>query len=183
MSAFGEKLTLPAADATADPELRCALRTRSDARRLGRQIARVLEPGDLVVLEGDLGAGKTTLVRSIARGLGVPTTVPVTSPTFELVHELSGRMPVVHADLYRLQPGDDLSELGILARIGGDAVVLIEWGDRFAGEIGSEGLWISIDLGEGSARDCVLRGRGARGRSRLAALSSLLSGSSGSAER
>ena len=161
------------------PEIRQNMRSRRDAQRLGRLIARVLQPGDLVVLEGDLGAGKTTLVRSIARGLGVPTNVPVTSPTFELVHELPGRVPVVHADLYRLEPGEHLDELGLVPRIGGDAVVLIEWGDKFAGELGSEGLWISIDLGGGSERRCLLSGRGERGRARIEALSSLLSESSG----
>ena len=158
-----------------DPEIRREMRSRRDAQRLGRLIARVLAPGDLVVLEGDLGAGKTTLVRSIARGLGVPTSVPVTSPTFELVHELPGRMPVVHADLYRLNEGDSLDELGLLPRIGTDAVVLIEWGDKFAGELGGEGLWISIDLASGSERLCKLRGRGARGAARIEALLPLLS--------
>lgn len=137
-------------------------------------LARALEPGDLVVLTGDLGAGKTTLVRSIARGLGVPADVPVTSPTFELVHELPGRMPVVHADLYRLAPGDDLAELGLLPRIGADAVVLVEWGDKFPGELGSEGLWINIDLGK-DERTIVVRGRGRRGQALVQALLPLLS--------
>jgi tRNA threonylcarbamoyladenosine biosynthesis protein TsaE len=137
-------------------------------------LARALEPGDLVVLTGDLGAGKTTLVRSIARGLGVPADVPVTSPTFELVHELPGRMPVVHADLYRLAPGDDLSELGLLPRIGTDAVVLVEWGDKFEAELGDEGLWVNIDLGKGE-RTIVVRGRGRRGQALVQALLPLLS--------
>jgi tRNA threonylcarbamoyladenosine biosynthesis protein TsaE len=159
----------------ADPEIRRAMRSLRDAQRLGRRIARVLQPGDLVVLDGDLGAGKTTLVRSIARGLGVPASVPVTSPTFELVHELPGRMPVVHADLYRLGAGDSLEELGLLQRIGGDAVVLIEWGEKFEGELGSEGLWIRIDLAQGSERRCVLRGRGDLGRARIEALFPVLS--------
>jgi tRNA threonylcarbamoyladenosine biosynthesis protein TsaE len=165
---------------TAEPgEIRRALRTRRDSQGLGRLIARVLEPGDLVVLEGDLGAGKTTLVRSIARGLGVPTSVPVTSPTFELVHELPGRMPVVHADLYRLNPGDDLAELGLLPRIGGDAVVLVEWGDKFARALGDVGLWVTLELARGSERMCVLRARGTRGHTRLSALAALLLESGG----
>jgi len=155
------------------PEIRREMRTRQEAHRLGRLIARALASGDLVVLEGDLGAGKTTLVRSIARGLGVPQSVPVTSPTFELVHELPGRMPVIHADLYRLAPGDDLSELGLVPRIGGDAVVLVEWGEKFAGDLGSEGLWIQIEL-NGTDRVCVLRGRGGRGRALISSLSELL---------
>jgi tRNA threonylcarbamoyladenosine biosynthesis protein TsaE len=158
------------------PEIRRVLKTRRATQAFGRTVARVLEPGDLVVLTGDLGAGKTTLVRSIARGLGVPASVPVTSPTFELVHELSGRMPVVHADLYRLASGDDLAELGLLPRIGTDAVVLVEWGDKFAQELGTDGLWIEIDLGE-NERTCVLRGRGQRGQALIRSLSALLSDS------
>lgn len=157
------------------PEIRRVMKNRRATQIFGRTVARVLEPGDLVVLTGDLGAGKTTLVRSIARGLGVPPTVPVTSPTFELVHELSGRMPVVHADLYRLASGDDLVELGLLPRIGTDAVVLVEWGDKFPQELGTDALWIEIDLGD-NERTCVLRGRGRRGQALIRNLSALLSG-------
>jgi len=158
----------------AEPEIRHVLKSRRATESFGRALARVLEPGDLVVLTGDLGAGKTTLVRSIARGLGVPGSVAVTSPTFELVHELPGRMPVIHADLYRLAPGDDLDELGLLPRIGGDGVVIVEWGDKFAGELGREGLWIDITLRE-TERDCVIRGRGRLGEARVKSLSPLLS--------
>jgi tRNA threonylcarbamoyladenosine biosynthesis protein TsaE len=153
----------------AESEIRHVLKSRRATQVFGRTLARVLEPGDLVVLTGDLGAGKTTLVRSIARGLGVPDSVAVTSPTFELVHELPGRMPVIHADLYRLAPGDDLDELGLLPRIGGDAVVLVEWGDKFAGELGREGLWIDIAL-QDHERACVIRGHGRRGEARVKSL-------------
>lgn len=156
------------------PEIRRVLTSRRATRDFGRTLARVLEAGDLVVLTGDLGAGKTTLVRSIARGLGVPTSVPVTSPTFELVHELPGRIPFVHADLYRLAPGDDLVELGLLPRIGTDAVVCVEWGDKFEGKLGGEGLWINIDFAR-DERTCQVRGRGRRGQALIEALLPLLS--------
>jgi tRNA threonylcarbamoyladenosine biosynthesis protein TsaE len=158
----------------ADSEIHHVLKSRRATQVFGRTLARVLEPGDLVVLTGDLGAGKTTLVRSIARGLGVPDSVAVTSPTFELVHELPGRMPVIHADLYRLAPGDDLDELGLLPRIGGDAVVIVEWGDKFAGELGGEGLWIDLAL-QDHQRACVIRGQGRRGAARVKSLMPLVS--------
>jgi tRNA threonylcarbamoyladenosine biosynthesis protein TsaE len=143
--------------------LTLSLPTRRATRRLSAALAVVLVPGDLVVLEGDLGAGKTFLVRGIARGLGVPVRLPVTSPTFTLVNELRARLPVVHADLYRLGEADELIELGLADRVGRDAIVLVEWGDRFAEALGGEGLWIFLSL-MADGRQARLEGRGARGR-------------------
>ncbi len=108
------------------------LRSRRDTRALGASIARLLLPGDLVVLAGDLGAGKTFLVRCIARALGVKDRI--TSPTFTLVQEYStaGRH-LVHADLYRLR-GDDrleseVARLGLRAMRRDGGVLLVEWGE------------------------------------------------------
>jgi tRNA threonylcarbamoyladenosine biosynthesis protein TsaE len=142
-------------------EVSIALPTRRATRRLGAALAAALEPGDLLLLEGDLGAGKTFLVRAIARGLGVPSSVRITSPTFTLVHEHAGRLPIVHADLYRLGDPDELVELGLVERIGGAAVVLIEWGERFAAALGGAGLRLSLSLCE-PGRSARLEARGAR---------------------
>jgi tRNA threonylcarbamoyladenosine biosynthesis protein TsaE len=143
------------------PELNIALPNRRATRRLGAALAAAMRPGDLLLLEGDLGAGKTFLVRAIARGLGVPSAVRITSPTFTLLHEHVGRLPIVHADLYRLGDADELVELGLVERIGGDAVVLIEWGGRYAAALGGEGLWLSLALSE-TGRSARLEARGAR---------------------
>jgi tRNA threonylcarbamoyladenosine biosynthesis protein TsaE len=153
-----------------------ALRSRGDTRRLGHAIAACAQPGDLLLVEGTLGAGKTFLVRALARGLGVPTSIAVTSPTFELVHELPGRVPLVHADLYRCAQGESLRELGIAERVGGDAVVAVEWGRPFAAELGDDGLWIELDARGDSARRCALVARGPRGRAMLQALAPVLAG-------
>jgi len=158
--------------------LRLALRTRRDTQTLGRALAAALEPGDLVVLEGGLGAGKTFLVQAIARGLGVPATQPVTSPTFEILHEFQGRVPVVHADLYRLGVDEPLDELGLLDGIGAGTITLVEWGDRFADQLGNDGLWVSLELSSGQQRSCELLARGTRGKALLARLFPLLSRSS-----
>jgi tRNA threonylcarbamoyladenosine biosynthesis protein TsaE len=152
--------------------LRLELGCRGDTRRLGRFIAGNLLAGDLLLLEGDLGAGKTFLARAIARGLGVPSEVRVTSPTFDLIHELPGRLPLLHADLYRLDDPDSLGDLGLLERLGSDAVVLIEWGERF-GELLGDGLVLRIQMGEGSRRVCQLLARGARGEALLGRLQAL----------
>jgi tRNA threonylcarbamoyladenosine biosynthesis protein TsaE len=132
-------------------------------------LASLLQPGDLLVLEGDLGAGKTFLVRALARGLGVPESTPITSPTFALVHEHQARVPLVHADLYRLGDPDELIELGLCERIGADAIVVIEWGDRFSDALGGQGLWCFLSLGP-SGRVARFEGRGPRGEALVVAL-------------
>lgn len=152
------------------------LRTRGDTRRLGRRVAECVQPGDLILLEGELGAGKTFLVRSIARGLGVPPEVRVTSPTFDLVHELPGRYPIVHADLYRLDAADELCELGLAERIGEGAVVLVEWGERFAQVLDEAGLLVALELDPEGGRRALVSPRGARGDALLACLRAALSG-------
>jgi tRNA threonylcarbamoyladenosine biosynthesis protein TsaE len=91
---------------------------------LGASVARSLGPGDVVLLEGELGAGKTAFVRGLAVGLGAPEE-DVSSPTFTLVQEYRGRMPFLHADLYRIS-GAEADELG-LDELGRDGVVAIEW--------------------------------------------------------
>ena len=138
-------------------------------RALGARLAAALAPGDLVVLEGDLGAGKTFLVRAIARGLGVPEDVPVTSPTFTLVHDLPGRVAVTHADLYRLADPDELVELG-LVEAAERSVTLVEWGERFAQDLGQVTLLIRLELTGETSRRIALEPWSARGEELLAAL-------------
>ena len=136
---------------------------------LGAALAGALEVGDVVVLEGDLGAGKTFLARAVARGLGVPEEVPVTSPTFTLVNELPGRVPIVHADLYRLDHPDELVELGLLPRLGADAIALIEWGERFE-EVLRPDLMIRLALSGETARAATIEAKSERGARILRAL-------------
>jgi tRNA threonylcarbamoyladenosine biosynthesis protein TsaE len=94
----------------------------------GEALGRTLGPGDVVALYGDLGAGKTCFVQGLVRGLGVTT--QATSPTFVLVNEYRGRLPVHHVDAYRTGGLAELIDLGLLDLIGGDGVTLLEWADR-----------------------------------------------------
>ena len=103
--------------------------SESATRRFAAQLASTLRPGTTVLLQGDLGAGKTAFVKGLAEGLGVAA-AEVTSPTFTLVHEYrGGRLPLVHIDLYRLDRVD-LNELGMDSDLGAAGVVAIEWAER-----------------------------------------------------
>ena len=129
---------------------------------LGLRLGQVLQPGDFVGLVGDLGAGKTHLVRGVAEGAGVSRS-EVASPTFAIVYPYRGRLPLYHADLYRLADYDELYATGFLDLVdGGDGAVLVEWLDRIPEAAPREFLRITLrDMGEES-RELVAEAWGAR---------------------
>jgi tRNA threonylcarbamoyladenosine biosynthesis protein TsaE len=146
------------------------LPTRRSTIRLAHRLAPLLVPSDLVVLSGDLGTGKTFFVRALCRALGVPPAVEVTSPTFTLVHELAGRIPIVHADAYRLKDEAELLALGLREARSEGALLLLEWGAPYIDVLGGEALGIAFEHGASpSARRATLSARGERGEE-LAAL-------------
>jgi tRNA threonylcarbamoyladenosine biosynthesis protein TsaE len=102
----------------------------AETRAVGAAIATCLAAGDIVVLAGDLGSGKTTLAQGIAGALGV--TEPVVSPTFAIVREYDGTVPIAHVDVYRLDHVQELHDLGFEEVVDGSRVVLVEWGDLIA---------------------------------------------------
>jgi tRNA threonylcarbamoyladenosine biosynthesis protein TsaE len=117
-------------------------------REFGAEIASFLSPGDLVLLEGELGAGKTTFVQGLAAGLGV--TEPVASPTFTLVRiyetdHSGGIERLLHADLYRLEHLQEVIDLGLLELVDDAAVAVVEWGEAGYPVFGSEFLEIRIE--------------------------------------
>ncbi len=114
--------------------------------RLAADIANALEPGDLVTLSGDLGAGKTTLARALIRYLAKDPAIAVPSPTFTLMQSYDlPRFPLVHADLYRLSSPSELAELGF-EDLPEEAVVLLEWPDRAAGFLPADRIDIALTL-------------------------------------
>ena len=109
-----------------------AIETRSpdETVALGHAIGRRLTHGLVLLLIGDLGSGKTAFAQGLARGLEVPTSYPVASPTYTLINEYPGRLPFYHVDLYRLTTPVDPDEIGLPDLFAGDAVVAVEWAQR-----------------------------------------------------
>jgi tRNA threonylcarbamoyladenosine biosynthesis protein TsaE len=101
--------------------------------RLGMYLGQVITDPAVILLNGDLGAGKTCLTQGIARGLGVPEGEAITSPTYTLMNLYQGRLPLYHFDLYRLVDTDELEELGMEEYLPGEGVAVVEWADRFEG--------------------------------------------------
>jgi len=121
---------------------------------LGRGVGRTLKGGELLLLEGDLGYGKTVFARGVAAGLGIPPE-EVSSPSFTLVHEYRrGRVPLFHVDLYRLQsPEEEVGGLGIEEILAAGGVVLVEWGERLPPYLKRDAVTVRLhDVGEGSRR-------------------------------
>ena len=139
-------------------ELRTA--TADETRAVGEALAGLLRPRDAAALTGELGAGKTTLVQGIARGLGVPD--QIVSPTFTLVREYRGSaVELAHVDVYRLDRVQDVVDLGLDELGDGDAVLLVEWGDAVEALLPPDHLVIELTSGDDEARAIVVSGVGA----------------------
>jgi tRNA threonylcarbamoyladenosine biosynthesis protein TsaE len=140
------------------------LRSRRDTVRLARAVARVLAPGDLVLLSGDLGAGKTFFARALVRALGVSAKIAVASPTFTLVQEypLAG-LTLLHADLYRLLDAPsfeaEVARLDLREQREAGAIVVVEWGDQALGALGGDpALRVQLSIRSENVREADLSG-------------------------
>lgn len=147
------------------------LRTKSvdDTRALASEIAALSRVGDLILLAGDLGAGKTVFAQGFGRALGVVE--PITSPTFTLVRTYDeGRFPLIHVDVYRLDHLQELMDLGIMELLDGGGVTLIEWGDVVAASLPPDFLEVRLELGDDDERIVGIRAVGARWSARVEAI-------------
>lgn len=132
-----------------------------ETNRLGAALADVLEAGTVVGLVGNLGAGKTRFVQAVAAGLGADRR-DVSSPTFVLVQEYEGRLPIYHIDTYRLGSPEEFLELGVEEIFTEPAVCFIEWADRMAGVLPEDVLWVEIEITGPTSRQFRFQGRGRR---------------------
>ncbi len=124
----------------------------------GREIAGKLRPPVLVLLSGDLGSGKTTLSKGIISGLGAAREEDVTSPTFTLVHVFQNQCKVYHVDLYRVENFQDLESLGLEDALGENAIVIIEWSERFTFRTDWPRVEIRLEHAGGDARRIAISG-------------------------
>lgn len=127
---------------------------------LGRKIGKLMQAGDVVALIGKLGSGKTTLTQGLARGLGVKKRDYVTSPSFTLIKEHKGRLPVYHIDLYRIDNLKEVYDLGYEEYLYGEGVTIIEWAKKIKRLLPKEVLFINLEIIDEKKRRIELKPKG-----------------------
>ncbi len=140
----------------------CKIITRSpeETRELGRRIGALAQPGDVYLLSGNLGAGKTCFTQGIAVGLGIDEYVM--SPSFVLLREHQGRLPLYHVDLYRLESVDEVADLGLDDYLYGKGVCVVEWAERARSVLPAEHLLVNIDYAGDDERCFRIEANGKR---------------------
>lgn len=129
-------------------------------RALGKKIGRLMTHGSILALHGDLGSGKTVLVQGLAAGLDVPDTCYVTSPTYTLINEYPGRLPLFHVDLYRLNEALDMEEIGLYDILRENNITAIEWAEQLAGDLPSDYLAIDFNIISDTVRQISIHAHG-----------------------
>ncbi len=153
-----------------DEGWRLVLPTPEATQALGAKLGELLQPGDVIGLDGPLGAGKTCLVQGLARGLEVPRDTRVSSPTFTLMNEHPGRLVLYHVDLYRLNSAAELDELGLWEAADSGGVMAVEWLARFPRALPLDRLHLDLSMdasGPLGPRHLLVRALGPRAAERL----------------
>jgi tRNA threonylcarbamoyladenosine biosynthesis protein TsaE len=130
--------------------------------QFGKNLGMLLSPGDVVALVGELGAGKTTLTQGIVLGLGVGGEHYIGSPTFTLINEYAGRMPVYHLDFYRTETPAEIVNLGLEEYLHGEGVAVIEWADKVEAFLPEEHIMITLQYIDSTVRTLEIEGIGKR---------------------
>jgi len=153
--------------------------SQAATQNIGRALASLACAGDVLILSGDLGAGKTQFTKGLAAGLGVAE--PVTSPTFNILLVLQGRIPLYHFDLYRLGTADQLEDLDYWGVLEADGVAVVEWGDRFPEAVPPQCVSVNIGIVSDEERLMCITGVGARGEALVHAWAAACEGLPGTA--
>jgi tRNA threonylcarbamoyladenosine biosynthesis protein TsaE len=136
------------------------LKNLADTEKLGRLLGDFAEAGDVICLDGDLGAGKTTISQAIARGLQVPESCYVTSPSFAILHEYGGRIVMYHMDFYRLQDAAEVEDLGFEEYFYLNGLTVIEWSRRAVEILPNERMSLEIMLKGDGSRTVIIQATG-----------------------
>ena len=136
------------------------LSTLQRTESLGTVLGKIAEPGDIITLAGTLGAGKTALTQFIGRGLGIDPRIYITSPTFSLLHEYQGRIPLYHLDLYRLGSEEEIESLGFPEYFYGHGLTVIEWPERLGSLMPAERLHVELVISGENSRTAHLNAHG-----------------------
>lgn len=123
----------------------------AETQTLGEKLGKTLKRGDVIALVGDLGTGKTCLTQGITRGVGIAPDEVVNSPSYILINEYNGAIPIYHIDLYRLENSEEIAELGLSEYIEGDGICIIEWAERMSDLLPDTCIKIHITLADTNA--------------------------------
>jgi tRNA threonylcarbamoyladenosine biosynthesis protein TsaE len=134
----------------------------SETIRMGKRLGRLLQPGDVVALVGDLGTGKTQFIKGLAEGVGVGRATYVSSPSFTLINEYPGRIPFYHIDLFRLESEKEAEGLGLEEYVRGNGITAIEWADKIPSLLPEALLLVKIHYTGEHSRTLEITGKGER---------------------
>jgi len=140
----------------------------------GVLLGKIAESADIITLDGPLGAGKTALTQAIGRGLGIDPKIYITSPTFSLLQEYQGRLPLYHMDLYRLSGEEDIENLGFSEYFYGDGLTVIEWPERLGSLMPAERLHIHLMITGETSRNAQLTFHGLQWQKKVADIASMV---------
>ena len=138
-------------------------RSWEDTFKLGQAIGQAATGRLIIALMGDLGSGKTVFVKGLARGLAVPKAFMITSPSYTLINEYPGRLPLFHADLYRLSNAIDIESTGLFDTMVADGVLVIEWAERLDQQSLAQDMVIHFDIKKDDTREVSITGCGQTG--------------------
>ncbi len=161
-----------------DNKLDITTHSADETRQLGRKIGRLANQPLIIALIGDLGSGKTAFVQGLAKGLDVPVEYYITSPTFTLINEYPGRLPLIHADLYRLETAQDLEDIGLDELIYDQGVLAIEWADKLVHNLSGDYLIVQFEIIDDDCRKINLIAYGHNGINLIKALETQLNAGS-----
>jgi tRNA threonylcarbamoyladenosine biosynthesis protein TsaE len=137
-------------------------RSVSETIRIGRMIGNLFQPGDMAALVGELGTGKTQLIKGLAAGVGVEKSVYISSPSFTLINEYPGKIPFYHIDLYRLETEKEAEGLGLEEYFQGGGITAIEWANKIIPLLPKELLWVHIRYTGKQGRSLEIIAKGKR---------------------